>query len=219
MNSELFSDSKIEDNPFIEKRYNQLYKIILIGDTNVGKTSIISKYLTGVFPQPQNSIPTIAAEFATKIIQIKEGGYIKAQIWDTAGQEKYKSITSYHYRKAVGALLVYDISRKNTFNNCINWYNELKKYTNNCVICLIGNKNDISENKREVSFNEGNEFANKKNMIFFEISAKNKNDVENCFNILIQEIYNFRKKNNKGEAIDSIIIQKGDFQNYNNGCC
>ena len=183
----------------------------------VGKSSILTQYIKQIFPE--SPLPTIAIEFATKIINYKEIGNIKAQIWDTAGQEKYKSITSYHYRKAVGALLVYDISRKNTFNNCINWYNELKKYTNNCVICLIGNKNDISENKREVSFNEGNEFANKKNMIFFEISAKNKNDVENCFNILIQEIYNVRKKNNKGQVVDSIIIQKGDFQNYNNGCC
>ena len=183
----------------------------------VGKSSILTQYIKQIFPE--SPLPTIAIEFATKIINYKEIGNIKAQIWDTAGQEKYKSITSYHYRKAVGALLVYDISRKNTFINCINWFNELQQYTKNCVICLIGNKNDISENRREVSFNEGIEFAKNKNMIFFEISAKNKNDVENCFNILIQEIYNFRKKNNKGEAIDSIIIQKGDFQNYNNGCC
>ena len=79
----------------------------------VGKSSILSQYIKQVFPE--SPLPTIAIEFATKLIKIKEGGYIKAQIWDTAGQEKYKSITSHHYRKAVGALLVYDITRRNTF--------------------------------------------------------------------------------------------------------
>ncbi len=183
----------------------------------VGKSSILTQYIKQIFPE--RPLPTIAIEFATKIINYKEIGNIKAQIWDTAGQEKYKSITSYHYRKAVGALLVYDISRKNTFINCINWFNELQQYTKNCVICLIGNKNDISENRREVSFNEGIEFAKNKNMIFFEISAKNNNDVEKCFNKLIEEIYYVRKKNNTGHGMESIIIKKIDFEKTNNGCC
>jgi Rab family protein len=86
----------------------------------VGKSSLMSQYIKKEFPE--SPLPTIAIEFATKIIKIKEGGYVKAQIWDTAGQEKYKSITSHHYRKAVGALLVYDVTRRITFENCIKWY-------------------------------------------------------------------------------------------------
>ena len=86
----------------------------------VGKSSLMSRCVEKEFPE--SPLPTIAIEFATKIIKIKEGGYVKAQIWDTAGQEKYKSITSHHYRKAVGALLVYDVTRRITFENCIKWY-------------------------------------------------------------------------------------------------
>ena len=94
----------------IELQYDHLYKIIIIGDTSVGKTALLSKYLKGVFPT--SPLSTVATEFATKIIQIKEGGYIKAQIWDTAGQEKYKSITYPHYKKSVGGLIVYDITKR-----------------------------------------------------------------------------------------------------------
>ena len=143
---EMLSESGFDNGIDIEARYNQIYKIILIGDTNVGKTSIIAKYLTGTFPQPNNTIPTIAAEFATKIIQIKEGGYIKAQIWDTAGEEKYKSITYHHYKKSVGGLIVYDITKKSTFENVKNWYNDLiNKAEKGCIIALIGNKLDLIE--------------------------------------------------------------------------
>ena len=189
----------------------------------VGKSSILSQYIKQVFPE--SPLPTIAIEFATKTIKIKEGGYIKAQIWDTAGQEKYKSITSHHYRKAVGALLVYDINRRNTFENCIKWYNELRKFTErNCIVCLVGNKTDIlenNENKREIYYEEAMEFAKKYNMLFFETSAKNNSNVDNCFEELLQQIYNEKRKSGKGQLLDSIIIKKGDIkiQNDDSICC
>ena len=189
----------------------------------VGKSSILSQYIKQVFPE--SPLPTIAIEFATKTIKIKEGGYIKAQIWDTAGQEKYKSITSHHYRKAVGALLVYDITRRNTFENCIKWYNELRKFTErNCIVCLVGNKTDIlenNENKREIYYEEAMEFAKKYNMLFFETSAKNNSNVDNCFEELLQQIYNEKRKSGKGQLLDSIIIKKGDIkiQNDDSICC
>ena len=189
----------------------------------VGKSSILSQYIKQVFPE--SPLPTIAIEFATKTIKIKEGGYIKAQIWDTAGQEKYKSITSHHYRKAVGALLVYDITRRNTFENCIKWYNELRKFTErNCIVCLVGNKTDIlenNENKREIYYEEAMEFAKKHNMLFFETSAKNNSNVDNCFEELLQQIYNEKRKSGKGQLLDSIIIKKGDIkiQNDDSICC
>ena len=189
----------------------------------VGKSSILSQYIKQIFPE--TPLPTIAIEFATKIIKFKDIGNIKAQIWDTAGQEKYKSITSHHYRKAVGALLVYDITRRNTFENCIKWYNELRKFTErNCIVCLVGNKTDIlenNENKREIYYEEAMEFAKKYNMLFFETSAKNNSNVDNCFEELLQQIYNEKRKSGKGQLLDSIIIKKGDIkiQNDDSICC
>ena len=91
--------------------------VILVGDMGVGKSSLISQYIKKEFPE--SPLPTIAVEFTTKIIKMINGDKVKMQIWDTAGQEKYKSIASHHYRKAVGALLVYDVSRRITFDNCM----------------------------------------------------------------------------------------------------
>ena len=191
-------DSKIDDEFGPEMRYNQLYKIILIGDTNVGKTSIISKYLTGVFPQPSSVIPTIAAEFATKIIQIKEGGYIKAQIWDTAGQERYKSITYHHYRKSAGGLIVYDITKRSSFDNIQLWLNDLKQLADKeCIIALIGNKLDIVQNnekKREVTKEEAQSFAYLNHLLFYETSAYNDDKINDIFEEILQNIYNERRK-------------------------
>jgi Rab family protein len=192
----------------------------------VGKSSLLSQYIKKEFPE--SPLPTIAIEFATKIIKIKEGGYVKAQIWDTAGQEKYKSITSHHYRKAVGALLVYDVTRKLTFENCIKWYNELKINTEKeCVICIVGNKCDLIEEnpkRREVSTEEGREFARKNKTLFFEISAKNNNNVVECFEELLQQIYNTRRKMpNNQDLTESIVLKKKIIQKYDNNnesfCC
>ena len=156
----------------------------------VGKSSLMSQYIKKEFPE--SPLPTIAIEFATKIIKIKEGGYVKAQIWDTAGQEKYKSITSHHYRKAVGALLVYDVTRRITFENCIKWYKELKVFTDQeCVICIVGNKLDLIEGnpkRREVTVEEGKNFARQNKTLFFETSAK-KNS-----NVVSKSIYNARRR-------------------------
>ena len=198
LQNEILSDSRIDEEFKLEMRYNQLYKIILIGDTNVGKTSIISKYLTGVFPQSANTIPTIAAEFATKIIQIKEGGYIKAQIWDTAGQERYKSITYHHYRKSAGGLIVYDITKRSSFDNISSWLSDIKQLADkDCIIALIGNKLDLVQNnpkKREVTKEEAQSFAYLNHLLFYETSAYNDENINDIFEEILQTIYNERRK-------------------------
>eukprot|EP01057_Protomagalhaensia_wolfi_P000799 Protomagalhaensia_wolfi_Nauph_80__798@NODE_145_length_3444_cov_52_757709_g108_i0_p5_GENE_NODE_145_length_3444_cov_52_757709_g108_i0NODE_145_length_3444_cov_52_757709_g108_i0_p5_ORF_typecomplete_len125_score21_15Ras/PF00071_22/6_8e31Roc/PF08477_13/2_4e19Arf/PF00025_21/2_8e11SRPRB/PF09439_10/5_5e05MMR_HSR1/PF01926_23/0_00015Gtr1_RagA/PF04670_12/0_00029FeoB_N/PF02421_18/0_0039TniB/PF05621_11/0_0052AAA_22/PF13401_6/0_0098GTP_EFTU/PF00009_27/0_13_NODE_145_length_3444_cov_52_757709_g108_i011051479 len=95
--------------------YDYLYKIILVGDATVGKTHLLSRYTRGTLPRtPQ---PTVGVEFATHIVPLAVGGTVKAQIWDTAGQERYRSITAAHYRRAVGALLVFDVTKMQTFKN------------------------------------------------------------------------------------------------------
>ena len=192
----------------------------------VGKSSLMSQYIKKEFPE--SPLPTIAIEFATKIVKIKEGGYIKAQIWDTAGQEKYKSITSHHYRKAVGALLVYDVTRRVTFDDCIKWYNDLKNFTEKeCVICIVGNKCDIivdNPKRREVSVEEGKEFARKNKTLFFEASEKNNNNVTECFEELLQQIYNTRRKNPGNDNLtESVVLKKKivkkESDNNDSLCC
>ena len=184
------------DDLGIDIKYDHLYKIIIIGDSCVGKTALLSKYLKGVFPT--SPLSTVATEFATKIIQIKEGGYIKAQIWDTAGEEKYKSITYHHYKKSVGGLIVYDITKKVSFENVKNWYNDLiNKAEKGCIIALIGNKLDLverNEKKREVTTEEAQSYAEDNNMLFYETSAYNGNNINEIFEELMQTIYTERRK-------------------------
>jgi len=191
----------------IELQYDHLYKIIIIGDTSVGKTALLSKYLKGVFPT--SPLSTVATEFATKIIQIKEGGYIKAQIWDTAGQEKYKSITFHHYKKSVGGLIVYDITKRSSYDNVKNWYNDLTTLgEKGCIIALVGNKLDLierNERKREVSKSEAQAYADENHMLFFETSAYNGNNINDIFEELLQTIYTERRKIPELKERDQIL--------------
>jgi len=238
---DILSESRIDEDLALEARYNQLYKIILIGDTNVGKTSIISKYLTGIFPQPSTCIPTIAAEFATKIIPIKEGGYIKAQIWDTAGQERYKSIALNHYRQSAGGLIVYDITNRASFESISLWLSELKQLAEKeCVIALVGNKLDLVQKdnkKREVTKEEAQSFAYLNHLLFYETSAYNDDKLNNIFEEVIQYIYNERRKIyshsnmknmenkdtkikfNLNEEPNCYFLENGDKRNGDNDNC
>ena len=206
----------------IETKYDHLYKIIIIGDACVGKTALLSKYLKGVFPK--SPLSTIATEFATKIIQIKEGGYIKAQIWDTAGEEKYKSITYHHYKKSVGGLIVYDITKKLTFENVKNWYNDLiTKAEKGCIIALVGNKLDLVERNggnREVLKEEAQAYAEDNHMLFYETSAYNGTNINDIFEDLMQTIYTERRKipdfRERDNELDNNMSINLNNQNENN---
>ena len=134
------------------KEYDLLFKLILIGDSCVGKSNILLKYLKNQFNE--NSKTTIGVEFGTKNIIINNKR-IKIQIWDTAGQERYRSITSAYYKGAKGALIVYDITRKNTFDNIDKWITDLKlNLDKNICIIILGNKSDLID-KREINKNDG----------------------------------------------------------------
>ena len=184
----------------------------------VGKSSLLSKYVKGVVPV--SPLPTIAIEFATKIIQIKEGGYIKAQIWDTAGQEKYKAITSHHYRRAVGALIVYDVTKRSSFDNVLKWYSDLKqKAEKECIIALVGNKIDLNDN-RSVSFDEGKNISEKYGIMFFETSAKDNIDINELFE---KSTLTYLNKNNlskdnqfKGINLNTMIVKTDSEKSF---CC
>ena len=134
-----------------DDQYDFIFKLVLIGDSGVGKTNILSRYLTNQFSA--STQPTVGVEFGSKIIK-KGEKLIKLQIWDTAGQERYKSITSAYYKGAKGAFVVYDISRKSTFDNVDKWIKKIKNNGSEDVfILLVGNKSDLND-QREISEEE-----------------------------------------------------------------
>mmetsp|Transcript_83295 Transcript_83295/g.130013 ORF Transcript_83295/g.130013 Transcript_83295/m.130013 type:complete len:217 (-) Transcript_83295:55-705(-) len=172
--------------------YDHLFKIVLVGDATVGKTHLLSRYMKGVLPS--SPAPTIGVEFATRTVPLAGGGgKVKAQIWDTAGQERYRAITAAHYRKAVGALLVYDITRLESFRNCTAWLQELRQGAGDeTVVILVGNKVDLAEkdsSARVVAFHEAAEFAKQAGLLFAEASALTSYNVVHVFEELIQEVY------------------------------
>lgn len=166
--------------------YDFLFKVVLIGDSGVGKSNLLSRFTRNEFNLDSKS--TIGVEFATRSIQV-DAKTIKAQIWDTAGQERYRAITSAYYRGAVGALLVYDISKHQTYENVTRWLKELRDHADtNIVIMLVGNKNDL-RHLRAVPTEEAKQFASDNNLSFIETSALDATNVELAFQNILTEIY------------------------------
>ena len=186
-----------------------LFKIIVLGDCAVGKSNILSKYSKNIFNKSSKS--TIGVELITKFFRY-EDKIIKIIIWDTAGQERFTSMITTYYKGAKGALLVYDITRKNTFDNIDNWLRELISINSNKIcISLIGNKSDLSL-LRQVSKEKAIEKANKYGIKFYETSALDSTNIKHAFEDLIKEIYiktknGFYSDNNKsigyGFGLDS----------------
>ncbi|XP_026194593.1 ras-related protein Rab-11B [Cyclospora cayetanensis] len=166
-----------------EDYYDYLYKIVLIGDSGVGKSNMLSRFTRDEFNLESKS--TIGVEFATKSVYLDEGKVIKAQIWDTAGQERYRAITSAYYRGAVGALLVYDITKRQSFDNVERWLKELRDHADpNIVILLVGNKSDL-RHLRGITPEEATRFANRENLAFIETSALDATNVEQAFHQIL----------------------------------
>jgi len=166
--------------------YAYLFKYIIIGDTGVGKSCLLLQFTDKRF-QPVHDL-TIGVEFGARMINI-DSKQIKLQIWDTAGQESFRSITRSYYRGAAGALLVYDITRRETFNHLTRWLEEARQNANpNMVIMLIGNKSDL-EHRRQVTREEGEKFAKEHSLIFLETSAKTAHNVEEAFIQTAAKIY------------------------------
>jgi small GTP-binding protein len=162
-----------------------LLKIVLIGDSGVGKTNLLARFTRDQFNPDSKS--TIGVEFATKTLEV-EGKTVKAQIWDTAGQERYRAITSAYYRGAIGALLLYDVSSSLSFQSLTRWLQELRENADgNIVVMLVGNKCDLQE-LRAVSTEEGVGLAKNENLLFIETSALDATNVQQSFTRLITEI-------------------------------
>ncbi|KAJ9543692.1 hypothetical protein OSB04_023399 [Centaurea solstitialis] len=208
----------------IDHEYDYLFKIVLIGDSGVGKTNILSRFTRNEFCLESKS--TIGVEFATRTLEV-DGKTIKAQIWDTAGQERYRAITSAYYRGAVGALLVYDITKTPTFDNLQRWLRELREHADsNIVLMMAGNKSDLNH-LRAVSEQDGRSFAEKEGLSFLETSALESYNIEESFKSVLTDIYRIVSKKalaaeegsmgapGKGTTIDV----GGESGNTKRGCC
>lgn len=204
-----------------------LLKIVLIGDSGVGKTNLLSRFARDQFNPDSKS--TIGVEFATKTIEV-EGKTVKAQIWDTAGQERYRAITSAYYRGAIGALLLYDITASLTFTSLSRWLQELRENADsNIVVMLVGNKCDLQE-LRAVSVEEGMGFSKNENLLFLETSAREATNVQESFTQLITEIVHRLSKQNIASDSDSrpkdtissghkVTITQPSTEPKQKGCC
>ncbi|CAJ2649259.1 unnamed protein product [Trifolium pratense] len=174
-----------------EEEYDYLFKVVLIGDSGVGKSNLLSRFTRNEFCLESKS--TIGVEFATRTLQV-EGKTVKAQIWDTAGQERYRAITSAYYRGALGALLVYDVTKPTTFDNVQRWLKELRDHADaNIVIMLIGNKTDL-KHLRAVATEDAQSYAEKEGLSFIETSALEATNVEKAFQTILGEIYRIISK-------------------------
>ncbi|KAI7747656.1 hypothetical protein M8C21_017525 [Ambrosia artemisiifolia] len=174
-----------------EERIDYVYKVVVIGDSAVGKTQVLSRFTRNEFCFDSKS--TIGVEFQTRTLTIKSK-VVKAQIWDTAGQERYRAVTSAYYRGALGAMLVYDITKRESFDHVARWVEELRAHADNSiVIALIGNKVDL-EDKRAVPSEDAVEFAENQGLYFFETSALTGDNVEAAFFKLLEEIYSMVSK-------------------------
>ncbi len=200
--------------------YSPIYKVILVGDSGVGKTCLLSMYVKGFCEQ---TIPTIAVEFCTKEIELYDGTKIKVQLWDTAGQERFKSLAMTYYRKAFGILLLFDVTKKSSFIACKNYLEEVRNNSDKkCVIYLVGNKIDL-ENEREVTNEEAINFAKAENIKYIETSAVKNMKVNEAFTSLLNNIYQIKKENDKSKLFlnnsNHIELQKNQNKNNDSFCC
>ncbi|XP_074306875.1 ras-related protein RABA5c-like [Silene latifolia] len=163
-----------------------LFKIVIIGDSGVGKSNLLSRYARNEFNL--HSKATIGVEFQTQSIEL-DGKEVRAQIWDTAGQERFRAVTSAYYRGAVGALIVYDITRGTTFDSITRWLEELNTHSDTTVAkMLVGNKYDLDD-IRAVTIDQGKSLAEEHGLFFMETSAKDSTNVKTAFEMVIKEIY------------------------------
>ncbi|XP_009392433.2 ras-related protein RABA1f isoform X1 [Musa acuminata AAA Group] len=212
--------------------YDYLFKVVLIGDSGVGKSNLLSRFTRNEFSLESKS--TIGVEFATRSIRV-EDKVVKAQIWDTAGQERqtlsdrYRAITSAYYRGAVGALLVYDVTRHTTFENVERWMKELRDHTDSSiVIMLVGNKADL-RHLRAVTVEDAKAFAERENSFFMETSALESTNVDNAFTEVLTQIYRVTSRKALDAGDDPATLPKGQTINIGThddvsavkkaGCC
>ena len=193
-------------------KYNYLFKYIIIGDPSVGKSNLLMKFAHNKFTEEYQA--TIGVEFGAKNITFNNQVY-RIQIWDTAGQENFRSITRAYYKNSVCAMVVYDITSRDSFEHVQNWIDDIKNQSPKTVlIILVGNKIDLDED-RAVSYDEGNEFATKNGIIFQETSAKTGVGIEEIFLKSAKEIVKKMEQGYYDLKSEICGIKTGSMRNNN----
>lgn len=196
----------------------------MIGDSGVGKSCLLSRFTRNEFNLESKS--TIGVEFATRTVEI-DGKNIKAQIWDTAGQERYRAITSAYYRGAVGALIVYDISKSQSFDSVNRWLNELRDHSDTSIcVMLVGNKSDL-KHLRCIPTEVAQQFSKEKGLHFIETSALDSTNVDKSFYKILEEIYHIVSANqlessaasNVPSSGQKVTLIKDEDEEKKKGCC
>ena len=200
----------------IEEDYDEKIKLMVIGDKNVGKTSLIKRFCQNEFDNA--FITTIGIDFQIKNINMNNKK-IKIQIWDTAGQERYRVMAKSYYNSSDGFIIVYDITKRESFNQINNWIDQIVNSAPNYSKSIIfGNKNDLKD-MRQVQINEGKELAKQNNFKFYETSAKDSNNINEGFESIIKDILR-DIQSIKSERENTVAIK--DKKHKNKGkqpCC
>ena len=188
-----------------------LYKILLLGDSSVGKTCFLMRYTDNTYQEIHMS--TIGIDNKFKDVELEDGKKVKIQIWDTAGQDRFRSITRNYYKGANGIVLIFDVTNKKSYENVKNWVKQIKEEVSSRVtIILVANKID-DVNHRIVTKEEGEKIANECGLMFFECSAKTGENIEHAFNELVKKtVENYSKVKMEGEKLKN---KKGGKK----GCC
>ena len=192
-------------------------KVVFLGDTAVGKSCLAVRFVRNEFFEFQE--PTIGAAFLGKNINLNDKRY-KFEIWDTAGQERYRSLAPMYYRGAKAAVIVYDITDEDTFKGAKTWVSEIKKKSNNCLILLVGNKVDLTNN-RKVDINMVKNYVDNNNLIYMESSAKTGLNVEKIFTTIAENIPEDNEES-EHEPINEIVNvnNRGERARYTQyDCC
>ena len=188
-----------------KKQKELLYKILLLGDSSVGKTCFLMRYADNTFQEIHMS--TIGLDYKLKNVQLDDGKIVKIQIWDTAGQDRFRSITKNYYKGAHGIILIYDVTSRKTFDSVKNWISQIKEEVSDKVnIILVGNKIDDVQN-RKVTFDEGEKMASSFGLPFFETSAKSGVNIDTTFNELVKKTVETYSKSEGGKG-DKLINKK-----------
>lgn len=204
--------------------YDYIFKILLLGDSSVGKTCLLLRYSDDTFTE--NHISTIGLDYRFKLVTLENKKKVKLQIWDTAGQDRFRAITKNYYKGAHGIILVYDVTNINSFNNIKSWISQIKENTtDNIKITFVGNKID-NEDSRKISHEEGQKLATEYDAKFFETSAKENIRVTDVFSYITEEIHNnvMRKEaentDKKKNKTDTLFVNGEKIKNKKEReCC